>query len=161
MIVEEPPIRLSWRWMWGRAFCPLSWALWWKGHHRKDGKHPLPPFWLQSIVCLPYRHFPSFRWWSFQHKHDHTGRRGFGRYWGGRNWKRLFEKTLKVVILSWSIEGLSLNLSPSIFETLKGSFVFIFRSFKVFLYKRSTKPMLVPCKKIMFMFSRLFFKLFS
>ena len=47
----------------------------------------------KPIVFLPYRHFPSFRWWSFQHQHDHTGRRGFGRSWGGQNWKRIFEKT--------------------------------------------------------------------
>ena len=47
----------------------------------------------KSIVSLPYKHFPCFPWWSFQHKHDHTGRRGFGQYWGGQNWKRIFEKT--------------------------------------------------------------------
>ena len=47
----------------------------------------------KSIVSLPYRHFPYFRWWSIQSKHDHTGRRGLGPYWGGQNWNRIFEKT--------------------------------------------------------------------
>ena len=34
--------------IWGPAFCPLSWVIWRKDYHRKDGNDPLPPFWLPN-----------------------------------------------------------------------------------------------------------------
>ena len=68
----------------------------------------------KSIVSLPYIHFPYFRWWSIQSKHDHTGRRGFGRYWG-QNRKRIFEKTR----VGFGSPELSLRLSCTEFSALQ------------------------------------------
>ena len=47
----------------------------------------------KSIVFLPYKHFPDFRWWIINLSQTTYEGRGFGRYWGGQNWKRIFEKT--------------------------------------------------------------------
>ena len=47
----------------------------------------------KSIVFLPYKHFPSFRWWFIHHSQTIYGGRAFGAVLVGRNWKRSFEKT--------------------------------------------------------------------
>ena len=47
----------------------------------------------KSIVFLPYKHFPDFRWWFINLSQTTYEGRGFGRYWGGQNRKRIFEKT--------------------------------------------------------------------
>ena len=56
-----------------------------------------------SILCLssgykinsflPYKYFPDFRWWFIDSSQTTYEGRGFGRYLGGQNRKRIFEKT--------------------------------------------------------------------
>ena len=47
----------------------------------------------KSIVFLPYKHFPDFRWWFINLSQTIYGGRAFGAVPVGRNWKRIFEKT--------------------------------------------------------------------
>ena len=47
----------------------------------------------KSIVFLPYKYFPDFRWWFINSSQTTYEGRGFGRYLGGQNRKRIFEKT--------------------------------------------------------------------
>ena len=69
------------------------------------------------------------------------------------------EKTFRVLMLSKSVEGLSLNSLPSILDTLKGSLKLILKVSRVFLNKRSTKPELEPNKKIILISSNFTFSL--
>ena len=79
--------------IWGPAFCPVSWVIWRKGHHRKDGNDPLPPSGYEINSFLSCRYFPSFRWWFIHHSQTTYEGRSFGAVLGGQNRKNIIEKT--------------------------------------------------------------------
>ena len=68
----------------------------------------------KSIVFLPYKYFPDFRWWFINSSQTTYEGRGFGRYLGGQNWDRIFEKTR----VGFGRTELSLRLSWTEFCTL-------------------------------------------
>ena len=67
------------------------------------------------------------------------------------------ENILSVLMLSIKIKGFSLNSSPLILETLKGSVILIFNNLIDLLYNNSIKPKFEPYKKIILFFWLLFF----
>ena len=68
----------------------------------------------KSIVFLPDKHFRDFRWWFINSSQTTYEGRGFGRYWGGQNRKRIFEKTR----VGFGRTELSLRLSCTEFRAL-------------------------------------------